>query len=159
MRCNLEDSKRDHGYYEIDNFTKYPIAYNPTDECLYAKGAHFAWSKVDKSDYIDFPVKRIQLAMHWPGHEIILTAGRRRTEKASVKVSLVEQDSIPVQFRQSSYKSEHGCVWLSACLLMNTVDSDISTVMIKCYEEDEGKYECMDIFNRLKKQKANANLF
>ena len=33
---------------------------------------------------------------------------------------------------------------------MNTVDSAIATLMIKCYEEEEGKYEWMDIFDRLK---------
>ena len=159
MRCNLVDWKSDNGYYEIDNFTKYSIAYNPIDECLYAKGAHFGWSKVDENDYIDYPVKRIELARHWPGHEIRLTAGGRRNEEASVKASLVDQDAIPVQFRQSSYEYEHGCVWLSACLLMNTVDSDVATLMIESYEADEGKYEWMDIFNRKKKSRKNLRTF
>ena len=102
---------------------------------------------------------RIQLARDSLGHEIVLTLVGERTSQASVAASSVDKDTIPVQFRQSSYKSEHGCVWLSACLLMNTVDSAIATLMIKCYEEEEGKYEWMDIFNRLKKQKTNTNLF
>ena len=144
-KCRLKDWKSDNGYYELDNNTKYSIAYHLIDKCLYARGAHFGWTKVHYTDYIDYPAMRVELARHWPGHEVILTCGGHRTSKTPVFKSSVDNDSIPFQFRQSSYNIENGCVWLSACLLMNTVDSDISTVMIERYQQDEGKFEWMDI--------------
>ena len=94
---------------------------------------------------------RISLACRYPGHEISLTAGGHRNEEETVEAELVEQNLIPLQFRQSSYESEHGCVWLSACLLMNTVDSNVATLMIESYQANESKYEWMDIFYRKKK--------
>ena len=42
---------------------------------------------------------------------------------------------------------------------MNTVDSNVATLMIESYEAGERKYEWMDIFNRLKKAEKNTNIF
>ena len=156
VHCNLTDWKKDNAYYEIDNFTKYAIAYDRINDDIYGKGAHFNWSKVDRNDWADFPLMRIQLACRWPGHEITLTAGGHRNEEETVEAELVEQNLIPLQFRQSSYESEHGCVWLSACLLMNTVDSNVATLMIESYQANESKYEWMDIFYRKKKGIHNS---
>ena len=109
------------------------------------RGAHFGWNKVDHNDYIDYPSMKVQLARDWPGHEVVLTAGGQRNSTESVLKSSGDNDSIPVQFKQSSYEIKHGCVWLSACSSMNTVDSDTSTVMIERYQQDEGKFEWVDI--------------
>ena len=164
--CDMTDWRSDNGYYELDNFTKYSIAYHPSEKCLYANSAHFGWSKVDESDYMDYPRMRIDLARNWPGKEILLTTGGERDSRVSLAASLVDNDhiqvrndAIPIQFRQSSYKSDHGCVWLSACLLMNTVDRDIAQLMIKRYEEEEGLYEWMDIFDRSKKSRKERSTF
>ena len=64
-----------------------------------------------------------------------------------------------IEFRQSSYESDHWCVWLSTCLLMNTVDCDIAQLMIKRYKEEEGLYEWMDIFDRSKKSRKETSTF
>ena len=54
-------------------------------------------------------------ALDWHGYEVVLTPGGQRNSKESVLKSSADNDSIPVPSRQSSYESEHGCVWLSAC--------------------------------------------
>ena len=164
QRCHMTDWKSDNGYYELDNMTKYSIAYHPSEKCIYANSPHFGWSKVDESDYMDYPPMIIDLAKNWPGREILLTTGGVRVSQVSIAASLVDNDTIqvhndaiPIEFRQSSYKSDHGCVWLSACLLMNTVDRDIAQLMIKQYQEGETVYEWMDIFDRrIKSSKATS---
>ena len=94
---------------------------------------------------------KINLACRFPGHEISLTAGGHRNEEETAEAQILEQNLIPLQFRQSSYEYKHGCVWLSACLLMNTVDSNVADLMIKCYKANGHTYEWMDIFYRKKK--------
>ena len=100
-KCTLEEWGKIHGYYEIDNEVKYSIAHHPEENCLYAKGSHFGWTKVDSNDLIDYPSKRIELARKQVGHEIMLTAGGHRKSKESSLKSSVDDDSIPAKFQQS----------------------------------------------------------
>ena len=138
----MKDFKESYGYCEIDNHRDYSICVNPHDQCLYGKSAHYCWDKIDTDDEKYFPNQRIKLARQHIGNEIMLNAsGSRKTTEAAAYLHNSSLDSIPECFQQNTYASENGCVWLSACLLMNTVDSDISTVMIERYQQDEGKFE------------------
>ena len=62
-------------------------------------------------------------------------------------VSVIDK-IIPIKFRQQTYDKRHTCVWLSACLLVNSVDRDISDNMIQLHVNDQGKFEWLDLFNR-----------
>ena len=55
--CLLDNWRRNFGYYKLDNAVKYSIYQNPRDNCIYAKGAHFGWGKVNPTDLNDFHQK------------------------------------------------------------------------------------------------------
>ena len=74
----MEDYKGDHGYYELENATKYSIAFSPVEYCYYARGAHFGWNKVDPNDNRYYPPRKIDMAKQWPGREVLLTDGGHR---------------------------------------------------------------------------------
>ena len=133
----MEYYKSLNGYCEIENETKYSIVHTPHDNCLYARGEHFGWNKVDSNYLIDYPRARIALARQQVGHEIMFTAGGHRKSKIYTLIYSIDNDSIPAQFRQSSYNNENGCVWLYACLLMYSVDTNISKVMIERYQNNK----------------------
>ena len=123
----MEDYKGNHGYYELENATKYSIAFSSVEDCYYARGAHFGWNKVDPNDNRDYPPRKIDMAKQWPGREVILTdGGHRECNDQSMISAGSTNDLIPVQFQQSSYECDNSCVWLSACLLMHTVDKECS---------------------------------
>lgn len=60
--CSWPKWRRSFGYYDLDNAVKYSICQNPHDDCIYAKGAHFSWEKLDPTDLSDLPPNRIKLA-------------------------------------------------------------------------------------------------
>ena len=60
------------------------------------------------------------------GHEIMLTVGGHWKFKESNVTESIDDDSNFSQFRQLSYDNDNGCVWLSAYLLLNFVDTSIS---------------------------------
>ena len=78
----------------------------------------------------DLPPNQIKLAREYVGHEITLTASGCRKPKYS-NTNLVRgedhncvsvsDESIPLKLRQQIYDKEHGCVWLSACLLKGNI--------------------------------------
>ena len=87
------------------------------------------------------------------GHDIKLTAsGHRQTTHCTPNTSNTMDDSIPSQYRQAMYDEENGCVWLSACLLINSVDSKLAIAMIERYANDQKKLEWLDVFHRKKGQ-------
>ena len=65
-----------------------------------------------------------------------------------IKVLSVLDETIPTKFRQQTYDHEHGCVWLSTCLLGNSVDNEIADNMIELYFKNQEQFEWMDLFNR-----------
>ena len=147
----LDNWDSNFGYYELNNDTKYSISKDPKTDSIYVRGAHFGWYKVDPNDHMDYPPTRVQLARENPGKEIMLTSGGHRELLASIEASSgndimvttgghsesINLHSIPLQFRQSSYDCQHGCVWLSSCLLIHSVDSIVANKMISRYEYDE----------------------
>ena len=159
-KCYLEDWDCEFGYYELDNDTKYSITKDPKSEFIYARGAHFGLYQVDPNDHIDYLTNRVQLARDKPGREIMLTAGGHRKSKGSIKISSMVLHSIAQQFRQSSYVSKNGCVWLSACLLIHSVDTSLAKMMIDRYANNEVMFEWLDIFKRKKRtrQQLTTNI-
>ena len=161
------------GYYELNNDTKYSISKHPKTDSIYVRGAHFGWYKVDPNDHMDYPPTRVQLARENPGKEIMLTSGGHREVSASIEASSgneilvttsgqsesIDLPYIPVQFRQSTYDCNNGCVWLSACLLINSVDSILANKMISRYENDEVMFEWLDIFKRQKRNKRPSTIY
>ena len=115
--------------------------HNTHDNCIYERGAHCCWNKVDSNDLIDYPSARIQLARDRVGDKSILTAGGHRNSKDSSMTTSFDDNSIPPQLRQSSYKNAHSCVWLSACLLMNSVNTTVVKLTIERYQKNENMYE------------------
>ena len=96
----LENFRSEHGYYELDNNTKYSIAFSPVEDCYYARGAHFGWNKVDSNDHMDYPPRKIDMARQWPGREVVLTDGGHRDSNEPITISAgFDNDLIPVQFR------------------------------------------------------------
>ena len=73
------------------------------------------------------------------------TGSSLKRSYASIPESMV---CIPMIFKQSTYQNQNGCVWLSACMLLNSVNSELGMKMAKCYEEDNDKkqYEWLDIY-------------
>lgn len=165
-KCHLADYDKAYGYYEIDNDRKYSICVNPHDNCLYGKSAHYRWDKIDTDDEIYIPATRINLARKHIGCEIRLTAsGSRKTNEttaSSLKRSFASipegLDSIPNMFKQSTYQNSHGCVWLSASMLLNSVNSDVGMKMAQCYAEDQDRkqYEWLDIFPNKRRSDMNT---
>jgi uncharacterized protein Veg len=156
VKCNLKDYKTEYGYYEIDNTRKFSICVNPHDNCIYGKSAHARWEKIDSDDEKELPAKRKAIARNNVGSEVLLSAsGRRKSQKvscvslkrsyASITVTMLP---IEVMFQQSTYPNENGCVWLSAAMLLNSVNSEVGMKMALCYEEDKDKkqYEWLDIY-------------
>ena len=50
-------------------------------------------------------------------------------------------------------------MWLSACLLIHTVDTECAQNMIQRYEQDENKFEWMGLFKRNKKKRKNMETY
>ena len=61
-------------------------------------------------------------------------------------------------FKQSTYQNLHGCVWLSASMLLNSVNSDVGMKMAQCYAEDQDRkqYEWLDIFPNKRRSDMNT---
>ena len=154
--CSYQYYKTDFGYYELDNHSKYSICQNPHNDCIYAKNAHFGWDKLDQDGLKDFPANRLTLARDNVGRDIMLTASGHREEKYSTSNTFKTMEgNIPSQYRQATYDKANGCVWLSACLLIHSVDSKFATAMIERYAHDQEYFEWLDIFNRKKGQGNN----
>ena len=84
---------------------------------------------------MDLPPQRAQLTRDNIGCEILLyTGGSRDATDSNANSVQVKSESIPTQFQQKTYEKDNGCVWLSACLLVNSVDRDIADKMAQCYE-------------------------
>ena len=84
------------GYYELDDDTKFSIVHNTNDECLYTRGAHFGWHKVDPNDLIDYPRNRVQMVRDKVGYEIMLTTGgHRKSKESSMNTSIVDNCILP----------------------------------------------------------------
>ena len=83
------------------------------------------------------------------GYEILLTAsGHREGKDSTTNLSKAIEGSIPSKFRQATYEQENGCVCLSACLLIHSVNTKIATAIIERYAHDQQQFEWLDIFNR-----------
>ena len=52
----------------------------------------------------------------------------------------VINESIPKKYRQQKYHKDHGCVWLSSCLLDHSVDKNIADNMIELNIKDEAMF-------------------
>ena len=64
---------------------------------------------------------------------------------------------IPLKCRQASYDKSHGCDWLSACVLIHSVDTKVVKNVIERYANDQETFKWLDIFrrqNRISKQKT-----
>ena len=104
---------------------------------------------------MDLPSLRVQLARDNIGYEILLYAGgSRNVTGSSANSEQVKPKSIPTQFQQKTYEKDNGCVWLSACPLVDSVDRDNADKMAQCYGKYQEKYEWLDVFSR-KKVKFN----
>ena len=157
VQPSLKNYETDYGYYEIENTRKFSICVNPHDNCLYGKSAHYRWDKIDSEDQEAIPNTRIAMARKKIGHEVMLSSSgsRPKTKEdtgssfkrshASIPESMVR---IEPKLKQSTYQNQHGCVWLSASMLLNSVNSELGMKMAKCYEEDKDKeqYEWLDLF-------------
>ena len=156
VKCNLKNYKTDYGYYEIDNTRKFSICVNPHDNCLYGKSAHYRWDKIDSDNEKEIPDKRISMARKHVGCEVLLSASGfckpQETTCSSLKRSYasIPESMLPIElmFKQSTYLNQNGCVWLSASMLVNSVNSEVGMKMAQCYEEDKDKmqYEWLDIY-------------
>ena len=98
---------------------------------------------------MDLPPRPIKLARDNANCEILSTgSGCRDATDLKDNFVPVIAETIPIQFRQKTYDKNNGCVRLSTCLLVNSVDTEITDKMIQCYKTDEKKFEWLDIFNR-----------
>ena len=111
---------------------------------------------------LDHAPRKTELARQWPGREVLLTDGGHREENDPITTSVgCHNDLIPLKFRQISYDDAYhnGCVWLAACLLIHTVDTDLSHTMIKRYEESQKTFEWMDLFKKKKRKRHNMECY
>ena len=156
--CNLKDFKTAYGYYEIDNSRKFSICANPHDGHIYGKSAHYRWDIIDTDEEEAFPAQQVKKARDNTGCEIWLNSSGSRQTTAAVTPSLKRPaeniaetfETIPECFQQKTHNKSNGCVWLSASMLLYSVNRVVGLTMAQCYAEDklEQRYEWLDIFPR-----------
>ena len=52
-----------YGYHELNNTVKHLICRQPTDNCIYAKNAHFSWEHYDPTDVYDFDIREYRKSL------------------------------------------------------------------------------------------------
>ena len=103
--------------------------------------------KIDSDDEMDLPSQRINLAKNNIGCEIVLNAsGSRDATAAATYLKKVWSENIPRKFQQKTYKKQSSCIWLSAFLLIHSVDPDIGNNIVKFSKEAQETYEWLDFF-------------
>ena len=115
---------------------------HPDNNCIYVQSAHFGWEQCDLSDLYDLQPTQLKLARENVGMETILNAsGSRKFYNSNTGLALGEDskiksvlgETIPIKFRQETYDNENYCVWLSTCLLVHSIDKELSNNMIEPY--------------------------
>ena len=106
---------------------------------------------------IDLPHRQIKLVRNNVGCEILLTgSGCHDATESKANTVQVTSKSVPIQFRKKSYDMDNSCVWLSACLLVNSVDREIADNIVEYYKANQEKYEWLDIFNQNKRSNVDT---
>lgn len=77
---------------------------------------------------------------------MLLNVGRNRGSYKIDKSNIIDHtkdDSmiIPLQYQQDKYEVENNCVWLSTCLVMQTVDESMARKLLKYYENNVHRFE------------------
>ena len=149
------------GFYYIDNFTKYSVAVNSKDELLYGYNPHYGWYQLSAAVIKQLPIPKIQFARKNHDKEVMLNEAGSR-EASDIKVDnngTISRNTTPRVYRQDSYVVENGCVWLSACLLIRSQDSELAEHLVNAYKVDPEKYEWLRFHNKGAKGAATLSVF
>ena len=135
--------------YELDSFTKYSIAVNPTDDHLYAKNPQFGWQRCLMATARQLPPSKVVEAKRNKGKEILLTiCGNCKSTVDHVNVDSDVSMLIPEKYRQDSYTVQNSCVWLGACLVIRYIDNVLADKLLRLYQENTAKFDWLYLFNR-----------
>ena len=84
-----------YGYHELNNTVKHLICRQSTDNCIYAKNAHFSWEHYDPTDVYDLPSTRLKLARNNVGMEIMSNAsGSRKYHDSNRDLALCKNNEV-----------------------------------------------------------------
>ena len=57
-------------------------------------------------------------------------------------------EAIPREYQQEHTKVENSCVWLAACLVVRSENTDLASILLTTYKSDPKKFEWLHMFNK-----------
>ena len=139
--------------YEIDSNVKFSLTCDK-ENVLYAKNPHCGWQLCIVAQTLNLPHATVQFARDFIGKEIVLNSGgsRNKTLATSDEISddTIVSEPIPIEYSQENGSCENSCVWLSACLVVRSVDVDLATILLAKYNANRGKFQWLRIFKKIR---------
>ena len=77
--------------------------------------------------------------------EVVLNSGGSRNKTLSTSDEMrddtIVSEPIPIEYSQENGSCENSCVWLSACLVVRSVDVDLATILLAKYNANREKFQ------------------
>ena len=123
---------------------------NSDHELLYGYNPHYSWYSLAAAVIKQLLIPKINFAWKHHDKEVMLNEAGSR-EASHIKVDnngTISRNTIPRAYRQDSYVVENGCVWLSACLLIRSQDSELADHLVNTYKINSEKYKWLQLHNK-----------
>ena len=122
------------------------------EKVLYPENPHYGWQLCTEAQTLNFPTDRILFARDFIGKEVVLNSGGSRNKTLAtsdeIRDDTIVSEPIPIEYSQENGSCQNSCVWLSACLVVRSVDVDLATILLAKYTENPSKFEWLRIFSK-----------